>query len=163
MPIHRPPLPALIAGLALLAGCALEPGTTQERTRAELGLGQDTAATLTLGGASGAATVQCGAFIAGVPDDFGVRLAPQKAPGSRVAVEVAAFHGPGTYDGALTLRRVDSDGTLDVSHGKAELRLADATETAGAHAVSGSLQGHFDGAAGSGDVSADFQRCYFFD
>lgn len=162
---HGRVLAFLLLAPALLAACALEPETTRQRNREELGLGAPRTASVRVIGElalDGGAVAACGPIAGTEHASFRVRLLPAAAPGTEIAVVVPDFHGVGDYRGALTVRRVAAGGGLVESSGEAEVRLADAAVEAGAHAAAGSFTGTFAGAAGGGEVTADFARCSYF-
>jgi hypothetical protein len=160
--VHRT---LILGALALSAACALEPGTTRQRAGEELGLAAQPTASLRLQGEpsyDGAARAGCGPLAVGAGRGFRVRLAPEAAPATEVVVVVPRFAGFGDHRGELTVRRLAADGAVVESAGAAAIRIARATDAAGAHAASGAVSGRYDGAAGAGELTAAFERCFYF-
>lgn len=162
-------MPALLLVLALAAaGCALEPAESRERTAQQLGLGTGSAATVRATGDwtyDGPAEADCGPTSAGHQTGFALALHPDGAPEAVVRVAVPHFHGGGDHpeEAMIAVERLAADGALAVSRGSAEVRLDDAAHRAGSHAVSAIVAGRYAGAAGSGELTAEAVRCFYFD
>jgi hypothetical protein len=81
-----------------------------------------------------------------------------------VAVRIDEYRQAGAYPAQLFLTGRSGTGALATSLGAVELRLAQQSSTPGAEAVlqvSGSFQGTYRGAAGSGSIEGRFGECLY--
>jgi hypothetical protein len=80
-----------------------------------------------------------------------------------VAVRIASYQGPGSYQGDLFVTGRAGTGALQGSQGTVEVRVEQPApaDAAGASVLAGSFSGRYAGEAGAGDLEGRFTRCVY--
>ena len=94
---------------------------------------------------------------------YQVTLTPVEAPGLAVTLRLDDPATPGSVP--VVVATVGEDGTYRESTGQAELSVEDGsllTRSAATEYLSGRFTGSYAGEAGSGELSGEFTRCFYF-